>query len=101
MKISLVTHDDPFRGRKCAACKRLARLGQVVFTSFRPSEPSPRCWFVLHAACVGADRTPVEDLIRTMASDLDKDMIEPAEVQYFVLREQILRTKEAFPRAAA
>jgi hypothetical protein len=101
MKISLVTPDDPFCRRKCAACKRLARVGQVVFTSFRPHEPSPRCWFILHATCVGAGRTPIDVLIRELSDHLDKAMIEPTQVQYFVLREQILRTKEAFPNAAA
>jgi hypothetical protein len=101
VRISVVSQDDPFRGRKCAACKRLARVGQTVFTSFRSSEPSPLCWFILHAVCVGADRTPIDIVIEQLSDDLDKAMIGPDEVRYFVLRSEILRTKEAFPNAAA
>lgn len=101
MKISIVSEEDPFCRRKCAACKRLARPGQLVFTSFRASEPSPRCWFILHGSCVGADRTPIAELIKGLSTDLDQAMIEPSQVEFFVLREWILRTKEAFPHAAA
>lgn len=101
MKPSIVSENDPFCRRKCAACRRLARPGQMVFTSFRSSEPSPKCWFILHGACVGADHVPVDVVINQLSTDLDRPMIGPAEVKYFVLREQILRTKEAFPNAAA
>ena len=92
MKLSIVCPDDPFRGRKCAACKRTAKVGEAVFSRFEADLPSPRCWLVIHLSCLECSE-PLQHIIKALDATAHPD--------YHALRQQILTTKEAFPDAAA